>query len=425
VGFEDVLETGGVAFSDGRCIELVKDDLGSLTFFDSNSKKLHKHIKIAGQEFVPPKLAPFVEELLRLPAKRTDSGSTVEMFAQIYNFFLGHGFSEETAQLSTFFVFASWFPGYLAVAPCLIITGSEAEAQMFLKLLMCVVRHPLPLTEVNMAIFEYFPMHIQPTMLISYVNPSMWRILSASNHPHSYFPNKKSFTDLYCIKAIYAGPTSGGVCGDAILNIDCTISGEKLPVVNIAMLENMAADFQSKFLDYRLKHVVRVRDATFDANTLPIPLRMLARALGSCIVDAPELQSDLVRLLESQRELLCANHLLDPKCVAIEVMFVHCHGENGATRVGVNEIAAMATAIMADRGETEVFGFKTMGNLLRQLGFRAKRDSKGFAIHLTADVRRLIHGLARDHRVGDSEQAVPGCPDCAEVMSGQTRTSNS
>jgi hypothetical protein len=36
------------------------------------------------------------------------------------------------------------------------------------------------------------------------------------------------------------------------------------------------------------------------------------------------------------------------------------------------------------------------------------------------DVRRLVHRLARDYRVGDSMQPVPDCPDCAELMSAQT-----
>lgn len=78
---------------------------------------------------------------------------------------------------------------------------------------------------------------------------------------------------------------------------------------------------------------------------------------------------------------------------------------------------------MADRGETTVFESKRMGSHLRLLGFRAERDSKGFAIHLTADVRRLVHRLARDYQVGDSEQTVPGCPQCTEVFAQTGRSS--
>jgi len=418
--FEELVETGGIAFSDGHCIELIKDDFGSLTFLDSNRKKFLQRIELAGQTYVPPILALSVWEALTLPRKHTDCGSTVELFAQIHNFFVNRGVSENAAQASTYFGLASWFPEFLPMAPCLVITGLESDARVFLQILTCIVRHGLPLAEVNEATFHRLPMQIQPTLLIGHVHPSMWRVFSASNYPHTYIPNKNEFTDLYCTKAVYAGSTLSGVGGDAVLNINCAPSGGKLPIINGATQEKIAADFQPKLLHYRLKHLAQVRDADFDAPTLPTPLRMLARALGSCILDAPELQAGIVELLESQGEVLRANRLLDPYCVAIEAILAHCHGENGATRVGVCEIATTATAILADRGETAVFESKRMGSHLRLLGFRAKRDAKGFAIHLTADVRHLIHRLARDHQVGDSEQAVIGCPHCTELMSAQT-----
>jgi hypothetical protein len=422
--FEEVVETGGIAFSDGHCIELIKDDVGSLTFLDSKRKKFPPRIDLAGQTYVPLILAPSVLEALTLPTKRTDCGSTVEMFAQIRNFFLDRGVSEDAAQASTYFALATWFPGFLPVAPFLVITGTEAVARVLLQLLTGIVRHALPLAEVNVPMFHRLPMHLQPTLLIGYVHPSMWRVFSQSNYPQTLLPNKNGLTDLYCAKAAYAGSPLGGVGGDSILNINCAPYDGKLPVINGAMQEKIAANFQPKLLDYRLKHVAQVRDADFDAPTLPTPLRMLARALGSCVVDAPELQADIVRLLERQGEVVRANRLLDTNCVAIEAILAHCHGEDGPTRVGVSEIATKATAILADRGETAVFESKRMGSHLRLLGFRAKRDGKGFAIHLTADVRRLIHRLARDHQVGDSEQAVPGCPYCTELMSAQTGRSN-
>jgi hypothetical protein len=311
------------------------------------------------------------------------------------------------------------------VAPYLILTGTEAEARVVLELLMYLVRRALPLAEINVEVFDCLSMHIQPTLLIGRVHPSMWRVLSSSNHPHAYLPNKKGLTDLYRAKAAYAGPTLGEVGDDAFLNIHCTPIGGRLPVINGATLEKIAADLQPRLLDYRFKYVAQVRQADFDAPTLPTPLRMTARALGACIVDKSEWQVEIVRLLESRAELLRASRMLDPNCVAIEALLTHCHGENGPIRVGVNELAATATAILTDRGESAAFESKRMGTQLRLFGFRPKRDSKVFAIHLMSDVRRLAHRLARDHHAGDSEQALPGCPDCAQDMSLQAGRSNS
>jgi len=421
---EELVETGGIAFSDGHCIELIKDDVGSLTFLDSKSKEFYQRINLAGIGYVPPILSPSVLEALTLPTKRIDCGSTVDIFGQICNFFLSYGVSEDAARESTYFVFASWFPETLPLAPCLKLTGTEAEARFLLQLLTCVVRHALPLAEFNLAMFHCLPMHLQPTMLIGHVHPSMWRLFSASNHPQTYVPNKYGLTDLYCAKAAYAGSNSCGVDDDSILNIDFALQDGKLPAINGAVLGKKAAYFQPKLLDYRLKHITHVQNADFDATALPMPLRMLARTLGSCIVDAPELQADIVRLLEGQGEEQRANRLLEPKFVAIEAMFFHCHGENGPIRVGVGELADTFNGILAERGETKVFESKEIGTLLRLLGFSAKRDSKGYAIHLALDVRRLVHRLARDYRVGDSMHPVPDCPDCAELMSAQTGPSN-
>jgi hypothetical protein len=422
---EELIETGGIVFPNGQYFELIKNDGGSPILLDSITKKCYKRIHNAGLAYVPPMLTASLLEALTLPSKPTDCGSTVEMFEQIRDLFLGQSVSEDAAQACTYFAFASWFPESLLVAPCLVLTGTEAEARILLRLLTCVVRHGLSLAEINLANFRSLPMHIQPTLLIGYVHPPTWKLCSASNHPGTFVPNKDGLADLYCAKAVYTGSTSWPICGDSILNISCALRGGKLPFVNGPMLEKFAAHFQPKLLDYRLKHVARVRDANFDAETLPVPLRMMARALGSCIVDAPELQADVVRMLESQDDELRANRSLDPNCVTIEAMLAYCHGENGSIRVGVAEIATTATAIMADRGETALFEPKRMGTHLRLLGFRPKRDSKGFAVHLTPDVRRLIHRFAREYQVGDPEQTVPSSPHCAEGTPTPIGISNS
>jgi hypothetical protein len=414
---EEMIETGGITFSDGSCIELIKSDEGALILLDSQNGERKERIEVAGQTYVPPILSHSVLEALTLPTKRSDSGSTEEMFAEIYKYFLGYGTSEAAAQACAYFAFASWFPESLPVAPCLVLTGTESEAHILLQLLSCVVRHALPLAEISMGTFRYIPLHVQPTMLISYVHSSMWRLFSASNRPRTYVPSKNGLIDLFCPKAAYAGSTPWGIGGDSILIIDCTLNARKLPIINTAKLESIAAHLQPKLLDYRFKHARHVQVSDFDVRTLPIPLRILAQTLGSCIINAAELRNGIVRLLEGHGEEMRGNRLLDPNYVAIEALFTYCHGERGPLRVGVGEIASMATGIMADRGETAVFEPKKMGSLLRLLGFHARRDSKGIAIHLTVDVRRLIHSLARDHEVGDWRLTVTGCSHCSELTS--------
>jgi hypothetical protein len=412
----EMFETGGITFPNGYCIELVKDEDGSLTFVDSMSKEFQESIDFDEREYVPPILAASLLEALTLPRKRGDCGSTPELFLQVCNIFFSYGLSEAAAQASTFFTFASWFSDVLPIAPCLVLIGGESEAGVLLQLLSCVVRHALPLAEINVATFDHLPMHVQPTMLIGHLRASTWGLLSASNRPHAYVLRKNGLTDRYCAKAAYAGLTSYKIEGDDILKVNCALCGAKRPAINDATLNKIASQFQPQLLDYRLKHAARVRDAEFDAKTLPTPLRTLARALGSCIVDAPELQVGVVRLLHSHGDELLENRLFDPNSVAVEALFALCHGENATTRVGVSEIAAKVSSIIAERGETIAVEPRSIGSRLRLLGFRPKRDSKGFAIHLTPDVRGLIHSLARIHEIEGLEPNVPGCSHCAGAV---------
>lgn len=412
----EMLETGGKTFHDGYCIELVQNNAGSLTLADSKSKQFHDSIDFDGGKYVPLILAPSLVDALTLPRKRIDYGSTLDLFKQVYDVFVGHGVSGCAAEACAFFTFASWFSDVLPVAPCLVLVGEESEASVLLQLLRCVVRHALPLAEINAATFDCVPMHLQPTMLIGHIRASTWRLLLASTRPRAYVPRKDGLTDLYCVKAGYAGPNLCDIEGDGILKVNCTLCPGVLEAINDVTLERITDRFQPQLLDYRLKNAAYVRDAKFNATKLPISLRNLARALGSCIVNAPELQENVPRLLDSRRDELGENRMFDPSSVAIEALFALCHTENGTIRVGVREIAAEVSSIMAERGETIAVEPKNIGGRLRFLGFCAKRDSKGFAIRLTSDVRGLIHSLARIHEIGGLEQNVPGCSHCAGAV---------
>jgi hypothetical protein len=415
--FVTLIETAGTVFNDGYSIELIKDASGSLRFLDSKCAESQPWIMYAGQIFVPPGPSLLVLTALTFASGRADYGETANLFAQIFRLFIDCGLSEHYAQACAYFAFASWFPEFLPVAPCLIFTGSEAQARTILRLLAALTRLALPLAEINIDTFDCVTKNLQPTLLISYVDPKMSRVLLASNHPHAYLSKKRRLIDLFCVKAVYWGPTLVGVGGDAILNVHCVPSSKSLPVLNSAILEQIAAKFHSMFLDYRFKNIAKVQNADFDAPTLPSPFRTMAQSLGSCIVDDPELQTGIIPVLETQRAALGQSRLLDLNYIVIEALLARCHSEIGPIRVGVSELATTATTFLTDHGETAALESKRMGGYLRQLGFRPERDSKGFSIDLTADVRRLTHRLARERQVLDSEHLSSGCSDCSGEQS--------
>ena len=413
---EEVIETTGKVFSDGECIELIKNKGGSLSLLDSGSKEPTESIERGGQTYVPFSLPPSLLEVLTLPAGRTPYGSTVGLFGRIYNLFVDRGISDECAMLLTYGVFATWFPDLLPIAPYLFISGPRPEAHMAIRLLSCVVRHALPLGDLNSAAFRYLPMHIEPTLLVGNLHSSMYRALSSSSHPHAYLPSKDGFIDLYCAKVVYTGTTLPEVLpGGAVLTINLAPCRRKLPLIDAPTCQAIAADFQPQLLDYRLNNFVKVRDADFDVPAFESDLRVLAHVLGSCIVDAPEVQAGIAPLLQGQQEVLRANRLVDPQCIALEAVLDHCHTTPEPCRVGVAELADTSSRILASRGETPAFEPKHMGRLLRSLGLYPKRDAQGYAFFLTEQFRRQVHRLARDHGI-TLEETATACAHCSEIM---------
>ena len=179
-------------------------------------------------------------------------------------------------------------------------------------------------------------------------------------------------------------------------------------------LSNDRGGFQPQLLDYRLTNISKVRDSDFDVAAFESDLRLLARVLGSCIVDAPEVQAGIAPLLQGRQETLRTNRLFDPQCVAIEAVLDHCHTTPEPCRIGVAEVADTGTRILTSRGETPAFEPKRMGRLLRSLGLYPKRDAQGYAFFLTEPFRRQVHRLARDHGIILEETATT-CAHCSEI----------
>jgi hypothetical protein len=78
---EEVAETGGIAFSNERCVELIRNDSGRLGLLDSSNKKPAERIEYQGRIFVPPTIHPSMLEVLTLPTGRSPSGSTANIFS--------------------------------------------------------------------------------------------------------------------------------------------------------------------------------------------------------------------------------------------------------------------------------------------------------------------------------------------------------
>jgi hypothetical protein len=423
---EELAETGGIVFSDGHCLELIRDDATHLSLLDSSRQKGAQRIKYQGRTYVPPIIDASLMEALTLPTRRA-SGSTADIFTKMCIVFSEHGISDLSSKKLTYWTLSTWFAELFPLAPYLVITGSRQEAHLVLQLLACVVRHGLPLADISLAGLSSLPTHIQPTLLIGHPSPSTWKALQMSSYPRAYLHTKDGVADLYCAKAVYADTPIVDDAVDGAFHVRLAPPQGKPSVVTDLALRNLAADFQPRLVDYRMRLVGQVRDSDFDVVDLGAELRILARVLGSAIVDAPELRADLVNILQDYQEEIRAGDWTNEKYVVIEAMLDHCHSEQRDQLLYVGQLADTANRILKDRGSREKLEPKALGWILRNsMGFTPKRNGRGFAMRLTEDVRRTIHRLARDFQVPTMSGTATACSQCAEILTsnGEEESSN-
>jgi hypothetical protein len=415
------LETCGEVFSDGKCIELVRDsETGRLQLlaFDGEKRTRGDRVEVDGRVYVPPDLHPSIVRAVTLPAECLEYGTTGKLFTAIQESLLNNGVPEEVALPLTYLAIATWFTDCLPGAPCLLITGPRPEASLLLRLLGCLVRHPMPLIDLSLPSLRSAPMCLQPTFLIDqWLQPSMVRRLIAANNRHAQLPSNGGVVNVYSSKAIYAGLTANdALLGDGVLQINLSPSRGKLPVLDERTEKAIENQFQPMLLMYRARNIGKVRNSEFDLPEFASGIRILARILGAPLVDAPALQAGLRSVLQGQQEKIRAQGWLDERSVVIEAALAFCH-RGYEDRAYVGAIAATATEILKGRGESVLLEPKAVGAMLRSVfGIIPKRDANGFAVRLTEDNRRKIHGLARNFDVASLEDREARCPHCPEVF---------
>jgi hypothetical protein len=347
--------------------------------------------------------------------------TTSELFTGILAVFKAHGFHENASLTATYFAFSSWFSAFLPAAPCLFISGPGPEARLLVDLLECVVRNPLPISELTRGGFLSVDMGLEPTLLIvqERIADSLWKLVRASNHRKAQVPTGNGMRTIYCAKVMYVGDESPAVGSDeSLLRINLSPLHGRVPFLEPNDKSDLIAEFQPRMQAYRQQNCVQVCDSRFDLPELSSANRILARVLGAPIVAAPEVQASLGSLLRDYQDAIRADLWLNPRCVVIEAVLFRCH-DRKSERIRVGEIARTTNAILKGRGEATQLGPKEVGGILRQLGLSPTRDSKGFAIRLDEGIRRGIHKLAGRFAVATVQEGAMECAHCVEFFPPQ------
>ena len=409
-------------------IELIADPSDScrlkLLLWDGTSARVAPRIKYGGRTYEPVALHPTVVRGMRWPTCRSECGSSRELFDRIVGLITQHvGIANQPARLLGYFIFSTWFPDRLTVAPGLAILGpAVSSAIQLLRLLHCVCRRAILLVGMQPDLIS-LPLALSPSLLID--RPTLTRslrsFLSASNRRGLVAVRRGKILDVCCPKVVYfgVGEVPETIASD-MLQISLPPTAVHARALDDEQLNDIATELQDKMLAYRLANFAKIRVSQLRGANFTEQTRELAVNLAACVIGDPKLAAGVVPLLRERDECVRGQRDRELGSVIIEAVLA-CFHENEKDRVQVKEIAALANTILRSRGEFVEYSPEEAGHRLDILGLQRTRTAAGMFLILTSATRRLVHGMARTYDVLSVANVVSGCPDC-EALSATGST---
>jgi len=336
------------------------------------------------------------------PTGKQDYGTTGELLSRIKLAIAERTqLSDANSALLTYWVLSTWFQDILPLAPGLAITGSAHVGDVVLRTLNTFCYHPALVAGITSATLNDIYWDRKPTLLISDPNLSKrMAVLLGSSTSRGYLTFRKvagrpiSPFDYFSSKAIFLGHDSQMVSAlQHHLHIDaCPAPGvESLHASPLP--DKMTQDFQNQLLSYRIRSLPGAHTSTFSAAGLSPEITSIANALGRCVVDAPDLQADLVYLLTPHSQHQIAERLDNLGTLAVGAALSLCHQGKGQILVG--EIAVEVNHLLKGQGERLRFSPEAVGHRLKKAGLLSRRmGAAGNGFQLDHATQVLLHEVA-------------------------------
>jgi hypothetical protein len=397
--------TAGETVGDEVTIELIRDpkDPPRLTLLrcDGGRRKVGPRQKLGGTTYTPVAVDPSLAKRLRLPVRTSPYGSTRKLFAAIEDAFRKFGgLNERAATLATYISFGTFFWDLAPIAPCLVLTGPDAfQAAQLLKVFDCVTRHPVLLSGLGASLYDVAH-SVQPTILLHQPSRSslVKRLLAASQVRGFSVARQGTVEELFGAKVMYLGDRSlKGLAAETTIPMALSPAPPGSPVLTEDIETDLASEFQSKLLEYRIETFGKVRRSAFDAPQLSGSARVLARFLGSCLPGDRDLQVGVLRSLAGMDQAARVALAQRPESLLIEALLIQCHERKATIYVG--DVTNNVNALLRERGETLKVTARAVGPKIASLGIFTERDASGYAFKATNEVRRQVHQLAKAYSV--------------------------
>jgi hypothetical protein len=339
---------------------------------------------------------------LPFPTRRQEYGTTGELFATIKLAIVEQTYlSDENSALLTYWIFSTWCQDILPLAPGLAITGWAHEGDLILRILKAFCYHPALVAGITSATLKDLPWERKPTLLIS--DSCLSRriaVLLGSSTRRGYLVFRKvtgrptSLFDYFSSKAIFLGEGTQMLSAlQDYIHINASPAGSLKSLPALPLSEKLTQDCQNQLLGYRVKNLPSVHISDFYAAGLSPEVTSIANALGKCIVDAPDLQSELISLLMPHSQQQIAERLDDLGTLAVGAALSLCH--QGKVQILVGEIAAEVNRVLKRRGEKLQFSPEKVGHKLKKAGLPSRRmGAAGNGYLLDSATQILLHKIA-------------------------------
>src|SRR5271170_5634014 len=402
------IPTGGQIFADGVALELLRDSSApeELRLLSWRGKILDEgsQMSIGGHRYEPVRVNRSIATALRFPVRVAPRESTRELFTDVHRLLRDHlGQLDSCITAMVFTIFAAWLSPVLPMAPILSIYAPVGSPKnLTLQLLSLLCPRPLCMAGVKRSDLLRMPMKLRPTLLLAEpdLQPAVRNILHASAHRGFYVPSGDGVRDLYGPKIIMTSksPYIDSLEAEVLQIALIPVSGQR-PPLDKKTTEQVAEEFQARFLGYFLQNFSAVPLPTFDVSDLAAPIQDLARAFGAAIIGDTELQAGILPLLRTLDEKIRADRACTSDAVVLEALLFFIH-EGGSSKVRTDNIAEKVCAIYSGRGSDEQPSAESVGWAMRRLGIPSGRINRaGNGVELNVSTCQLIHRLAKSHGV--------------------------
>jgi hypothetical protein len=420
--------TAGESFRSAT-IDLVADPADSyrlnLLLWDESRATVRPQIKYGRTVYEPIDLEPTIVNFVQWPLRPVEYGSTRDLFEKVRGLITRHvEISETSARLVTYFVWSTWFPDKLSFSPGVaILSPDDSAGVQLLRLLRCLCRRSMLLSETSKASLLSLPLQLSPTLLMNrpVLTRQLRNFLSTSNRRGLATVKSGKAMEICCPKAVYFGMDK---ISDDIASVMIRVSlfgaTDKVSALGKGSLSEAAAEIQGKMLAYRLASYSRIRISHLRGMNFTHQTREMAMNLASCIVDDAELASEVVPLLSEQDDHVrgLPDRRLD---AAILGAVLACFHEKKSDRVQVKEVTLLANTLLRTQGELVEYKPEEVGHRLDGFSLWRTRQKEGMFLVLSRDASRLVHRLALEYGVSWVQTSGAKCPDC-QLLEGSVNS---